>query len=59
MKQFMDGFMIGVLFGLIIGHIIYCINNDYKQGQVDAMTGKIKYELIIKSDSTKIWEKIK
>jgi len=30
----------------------------YKQGQVDAMTNNIKYELTTQSDSTKVWIKI-
>lgn len=30
----------------------------YKNGQIDAMTGKIQYHLIVNSDSTKEWEKI-
>lgn len=28
----------------------------YKMGQVDALTGKVKYELKTNADSTKTWE---
>jgi hypothetical protein len=31
----------------------------YKQGQIDAINGKIKYHLIKHSDGTVVWEKIK
>ena len=31
---------------------------EYKKGQVDALTGNIKYELITHPDSTKTWEEI-
>lgn len=30
----------------------------YKQGQTDALTGKIQYKLVTQSDSSKIWVKI-
>lgn len=42
-----------VWFFLLFMHIKY----DYKQGQIDALTGKIKYELRTNADSTKTWEK--
>lgn len=31
----------------------------YKNGQVDALTGKVKYELVTNADSTKTWEQKK
>ena len=33
-------------------------NDEYKDGQVDALTGNIKYELTEHPDSTKTWEEI-
>ena len=30
----------------------------YKQGQIDALTNNIQYELIVMPDKTKVWEKI-
>jgi hypothetical protein len=32
---------------------------EYKQGQIDALTNKIKYELVTNADSTKTWKEIK
>ena len=47
----------------IIGFAGYCIaqdkyENDYKRGQVDALTGNIKYELVTHEDMTRTWELI-
>jgi len=28
----------------------------YRSGQIDALTGNIKYQLVTKPDSTKVWE---
>lgn len=33
--------------------------SDYRQGQIDSLTGKIRYELVTKPDSTKVWQEIK
>ena len=49
-------FVAGMLLGIFVWHII--TSGDYKQGQVDALTGKIRYELIVNEDSTKTWERI-
>lgn len=35
------------------------VAKSYKQGQVDALTGKVKYELVVNADSTKTWEEVK
>lgn len=29
----------------------------YRQGQVDALTGNVKYHLVDKPDGTKVWER--
>ena len=42
--------------GLLL--IVMMSEEIYKEGQVDALTGKIKYELIENTDKTKKWEKI-
>ena len=31
----------------------------YQEGQIDALTGKIVYELVVQPDSTRKWEKVK
>lgn len=45
-----------VSFGTFVKDITKDIN--YKRGQIDALTGVVKYELVSKPDSTKVWEKI-
>lgn len=48
-----------VCFGIAIGILIGRTDKtNYKQGQIDALTGNIKYELVINDDSTKTWEEI-
>lgn len=50
----------GVLCGCITGGffaIIIVMDKAYKQGQIDALTGNIKYHLVAMPDSTKQWEK--
>ena len=32
---------------------------NYKQGQIDAINGKIKYQLCTNADSTRTWHEIK
>jgi len=44
--------------GIITGGAIDSTGR-YRQGQIDALTGKVKYELRVNSDSTRTWEKIK
>jgi len=41
----------------LMGFNLYDIG--YENGQIDALTGKIKYELVEHLDKTKAWEKIK
>ena len=52
--------LIGVLVGWLLGVFVceYGNWNEYKDGQVDALTGNIKYELTEHPDSTKTWEEI-
>ena len=47
---------VGIILGILWG--VYLSHNDYRQGQIDSLTGKIKYELRINSDSTVTWHKI-
>ena len=49
-------FMIGIVVTLLIFKYVV---DPYKQGQVDALTGNIKYELVTQDDSTKVWKEIK
>ena len=45
---FAGGFTLGLL---------VCMG-EYKKGQVDALTGNVKYELVKQPDKSIIWEKI-
>ena len=42
-----------VALGIFIGKDV-----SYKQGQIDAINGIIKYELVTQPDSTKVWTDI-
>lgn len=51
-------------FGLIIGFcgcgfLMDIFQPHYKDGQIDAITGKIQFELVTMPDSTRVWKKIK
>jgi len=52
-------FMIGVLAGtILLMSFETWTNHTYKDGQVNALTGKIDYKLVVKADSTRVWEYI-
>ncbi len=54
---FLGGFIIGaILIGILAISLTW---NNYKIGQINALTGKIDYKLMTKSDSSRIWVKIK
>ncbi len=61
--DYSTGIVIGVIIGVIIIGILTAIldpiRDSYKQGQVDALTGQIKFELVSNPDSSKTWERIK
>lgn len=41
---------------LILGFFIgYIARNDYRQGQIDVLTGHIKYELTTRPNGEKLW----
>jgi tryptophan-rich sensory protein len=50
-------FIITIICFLFSFLVLY--EDSYKQGQIDALTGTIKYELVTQSDSTKTWERVK
>ena len=52
-------FIIASLVSFGIGLTLWSIDifdNAYREGQIDALTGKVKYELKTNPDSTKTWE---
>jgi len=58
--SFFAGVLAGAVFLIIIianiGPDQQIEEPDYRQGQIDALTGTIHYELITNPDSTKTWE---
>lgn len=48
--------LIGMLISaaVVFSWMLFSIS-EYKQGQIDALTGNVKYELKTESDSTRIW----
>lgn len=52
--------VVAVLFtGLLVWHA--GVENgklQYRQGQIDALNGKVQYELVINEDNEKIWQKL-
>jgi len=48
----------GVLIGIFGGVFLMIIrHNTYRDGQIDALNGIVKYELVVQPDSTRTWEK--
>jgi len=50
------GFMVGLIVGFAIS--IFITMNYYKSGQIDALTGKVAYELVVHPEKTSFWEAI-
>ncbi len=61
-KENLISFLLGAFLVLVIVLITLTLypesNKLYKQGQIDALTGKIEYELVVQIDSTRTWERI-
>jgi hypothetical protein len=47
------GFWVGVLFFELLENLC---KSTYKDGQIDALTGKVHYQLVVKPDSTRVWQ---
>ena len=62
MKEIIATFSVAII---IIALFVYGLNvadksgfdNGYRSGQIDALTGNIRYRLVVKPDSTRVWEK--
>lgn len=58
---FFGGLIVGLIVGALAtiqfysGAFMWRLT-PYKQGQIDAMTSKIRYEIAIHPDSTRTWE---
>jgi len=50
-------FFIGLFLGILIHMIVdnFILRDPYKQGQIDAINGIIKYELITQPDKSTVW----
>ena len=49
-----------IVLNLFVFFVFCILLEEYgkKQGQIEALTGKVRYELVTNPDSTKTWEKI-
>lgn len=49
-----------VIFFLLLAIAVEILKVDgrYRQGQIDALTGNVKYELVTQPDSTRVWKRI-
>jgi len=60
MDDFLCGVATRIVLGIILlGVIVNIADTTYEDGQIDALTGNVKYHLVINPDSTKTWESIK
>lgn len=46
-------FIVVIAFLIVLSHEYF---RGYKQGQIDALSGKVKYKLVVYPDSTRTWE---
>lgn len=55
-------FLIGLFFGFFLWVIISTelpsMTPHYRQGQIDALTGEVRYELVDQPDGTREWVEI-
>lgn len=61
-SEFLGGYVLGVVLTSIVITTIMALTPEgpgYKQGQIDAINGVVKYELIENPDQTKTWRRIK
>ena len=50
-------FLLGVVF--LLGILLIFEqgpSESYKRGQIDALTGKVSFQLVTQSDSTRVWK---
>ena len=57
MGDYLGGVGIGFILGMIFfGFLLNVSNDTYKDGQIDAINGKIHYELVEQPNGTTEWE---
>jgi hypothetical protein len=59
MFKFAAGIWVGLVFAWAINTMWPESSNEYKKGQIDALNGKISFELKVQEDKTTRWERIK
>jgi hypothetical protein len=47
------------IFSVVVAVVLLEYGRGYYHGQIDALTGKIEYKLIVNADSTRTWEYFK
>ena len=52
------GYILLLWIGLMFIFIIACYDDGYKKGQIDAINGNIKYELVTNPDKSTKWVRI-
>lgn len=57
-EDFPKGFLFGVIIMCFIlgASLSRCASIEYKNGQVDCLTGDVKYKLVENKDGTRSWE---
>ena len=58
-EKWIPRIVVGLIFFIAWVLILATFKENYKLGQIDALNGIIKYELIRQDDNTTQWEKIK
>lgn len=56
MREFIVGIFLGVVLGVLLISAVGSRSVAYKQGQIDALNGNVKYELKKQPDGTTKWE---
>ena len=60
-RETWDSGVLGIIIGFVVGFLFLCcitiVNLSYKKGQIDAINGTIKYELIKQDNGSSEWEK--
>ena len=55
----LGGFLFGWILAIGLASAFSTHTRPYKEGQIDALNGKIKYELVEQSDGSIKWKRVK
>lgn len=59
MRDELGVFFVFLIVAVLISIGMWINSGDYKQGQIDALSGVVKFELVQHPDGTKTWEEKK